>query len=119
MFINTIFLVFPPPSLFCSFLLSPSLANTDRDKIAELLETRCYLENKEYVKGQKMFSDVTGCYACICDENFDNTTIVNNPNCQKIKCNLEIHYADRLMAGCIPIYYGKVNCCPIDWRCRK
>lgn len=119
MFINTIFLVFPPPSLFCSLLLFPSLANTDRDKIAELLETRCYLENKEYIKGQKMFSDVTGCYACICDENFDNTTIVNNPNCQKIKCNLEIHYADRLMAGCIPIYYGKVNCCPIDWRCRK
>lgn len=89
----------------------------NRDKIAKLLETRCYLENKEYVKGQKMVSDVTGCYACICDENFDNTTIVNNPNCQKIKCNIEIHYADRLMAGCIPIYYGKANCCPIDWRC--
>lgn len=92
----------------------------DRDKMAELSRTRCYLENKEYVKGQKMFSDRIGCYACICDENFDNSTIVNNPNCQKVKCNIEIHYADRLMAGCIPIfYYGKSNCCPIDWRCRK
>lgn len=93
--------------------------STDRDKIVELLQTRCYLENKEYVKGQKMISEVTGCYACICDEHFDNTTIVNNPNCQKVKCNIEIHFADRLMAGCIPIYYGKVNCCPIDWRCRE
>lgn len=73
----------------------------------------------EYVKGQKMFSDRIGCYACICDENFDNSTITNNPHCQKIKCNIEIHYGDRLIAGCIPIYYGKPNCCPIDWRCRK
>lgn len=77
------------------------------------------MENKEYVKGQKMYSDRIGCYSCICDENFDNTTIINSPNCQKVKCNIEIHYADRLMAGCIPIYYGKSNCCPIDWRCRK
>lgn len=95
----------------------------DRDKIEELTRTRCYLENKEYVKGQKMFSDQIGCYACICDEHFDNTTIINSPNCQKVKCNIEIYYADRLMAGCIPIYYGKkygkFNCCPIDWRCRK
>lgn len=91
----------------------------DRDKIAELSRTRCYLENKEYVKGQKMFSDRIGCYACICDEHFDNNTIVNNPNCQKVKCNIEIHYGDRLMLGCIPVYYGKFTCCPIDWRCRK
>lgn len=70
-----------------------------------------------------MFSDKIGCYACICDENFDNTTIINSPNCQKVKCNIEIYYADRLMSGCVPIYYGskygKFNCCPIDWRCRK
>ena len=70
-----------------------------------------------------MFSDQIGCYACICNENFDKTTIINSPNCQKVKCNIEIYYADRLMAGCIPIYYGKkygkFNCCPIDWRCRK
>lgn len=96
---------------------------SDRDKIEELTRTKCYLENKEYVKGQKMFSDQIGCYACICDEHFDNTTIINSPNCQKVKCNIEIYYADRLMAGCIPIYYGKkygkFNCCPIDWRCRK
>lgn len=95
----------------------------DRDKIEELTRTKCYLENKEYVKGQKMFSDQIGCYACICDEHFDNTTIINSPNCQKVKCNIEIYYADRLMAGCIPIYYGKkygkFNCCPIDWRCRE
>lgn len=96
---------------------------SDRDKIEELTRTKCYLEHKEYVKGQKMFSDQIGCYACICDENFDNTTIINSPNCQKVKCNIEIYAADRLMAGCIPIYYGKkygkFNCCPIDWRCRK
>lgn len=66
-----------------------------------------------------MFSERHGCYACICDDGFNNETIVNNPHCQQIKCNIEVHYADRLMAGCIPIYYGKVNCCPIGWRCRK
>lgn len=104
-------------------VLCVCLIISDRDKIEELTRTKCYLENKEYVKGQKMFSDQIGCYACICDENFDNTTIINSPNCQKVKCNIEIYYADRLMAGCIPIYYGKkygkFNCCPIDWRCRK
>lgn len=93
----------------------------NRDKIEELTRTRCYLENKEYVKGQKMFSDKIGCYACICDEHFDNTTIINSANCQKVKCNIEIYYADRLMSGCVPVYYGtkygKFNCCPIDWRC--
>lgn len=66
-----------------------------------------------------MYSERNGCFACICDENFDNTTIAMNPSCQKIKCNIEIHYADRIMAGCIPIYYGKANCCPIGWRCRE
>lgn len=91
----------------------------DSDKIAELSQTRCFLENKEYVKGQKMFSERQGCHACICDDGFNNLTIVNNPHCQPVKCNIEIHYADRLMAGCIPIYYGKVNCCPIGWRCRE
>lgn len=91
----------------------------DRNRIEELSRTRCYLDNKEYVKGQKMFSDRVGCYACICDESFNNATIANNPNCQKVKCNIEIHYADRFMAGCVPVYYGKFNCCPIDWRCRK
>lgn len=93
--------------------------NTDTDKITALLQKRCYIDNKEYVKGQKMFSGKNGCYACICDDGFDNTTLAMSTHCQRVKCNIDILYTDRVMAGCIPIYYGNAMCCPIGWKCRK
>lgn len=93
--------------------------NADTDKITALLQKRCYIDNKEYVKGQKMFSGKNGCYACICDDGFDNTTLSMSTHCQRVKCNIDILYTDRVMAGCIPIYYGKAMCCPIGWKCRK
>lgn len=101
---------------FDIFLIFPIL---DLEKIANISKTRCWLDHKEYVKGERMYPEQIDCYSCICDEGFDNSTILYNSHCRKIKCHIEVRYADRLHAGCIPIYYGKATCCPIGWRCRK
>lgn len=75
------------------------------------------MNDQEYKKGEMMYLD--DCYQCICAEGFDNTTLVGNKDCKRIDCSLEIHYADKIKHGCVPIYYEKSTCCPIDWRCRE
>uniref|UniRef100_A0A336KIJ8 CSON010872 protein n=1 Tax=Culicoides sonorensis TaxID=179676 RepID=A0A336KIJ8_CULSO len=75
---------------------------------------KCYFENKEYLAGEKMYK---GCYKCLCQPGFDNSTIVGNPHCKEIKCGFQLHYSSKLFDGCIPVYYENNKCCPISWRC--
>lgn len=79
--------------------------------------TKCYVEGKEYFKGEIMLSE---CHNCICAEGFDNSTISNNNHdCEKHQCNIEVYHSDQLNNGCIPIFHEKSNCCPFGYRCRK
>lgn len=80
---------------------------------------KCYFEGKEYIAGQRMYPATLSCYTCLCRNGFDNSTIVGNPNCKEASCAFDLHYSDKLLSGCIPVYYGDNECCPIDWRCRK
>lgn len=91
----------------------------DKEKIAELSKTTCFVNGNQYVKGQVMYPDSHSCYTCICDSGFDNQTIVDSRHCKKVDCNVEFHYSDNIARGCIPIYYKDASCCPIGWRCRK
>ncbi|XP_053684684.1 kielin/chordin-like protein [Sabethes cyaneus] len=77
----------------------------------------CYLEGAKYLEGQKMYPKEDSCYTCHCQKGFDNSTVVNNPNCYEINCGIELHSTRWLADGCIPIYFGTDRCCPISWRC--
>lgn len=99
--------------------VSSLVTRIDMAKIAEISETKCYLDGQKYVKSEAMYPESHSCHSCVCDTGFDNKTIADSPHCSKIDCNIEFHYGDRLAAGCIPIYYKDSNCCPISWRCRK
>jgi hypothetical protein len=91
--------------------------NVGEDKIIKL--EKCYLNNKEYHLGQIMVSEEEKCFNCICSKNFDNSTIKDNEFCAEKSCNTVLRHNELLQRGCIPIYYGEKECCPIDWRCRK
>ncbi|XP_058832268.1 kielin/chordin-like protein [Topomyia yanbarensis] len=85
------------------------------DAIKKLSE--CYMDGEKYLEGQKIYPKDDGCYFCHCQKNFDNSTIVGNPNCYEINCGIELRNIDRVMEGCIPVYFGTDRCCPISWRC--
>lgn len=93
--------------------------NTDKEKIDEISLTKCYLDGQQYVKGQAMYPDSHKCHSCVCETGFDNGTIVDNPHCSKIDCNIQFHHGESISRGCIPVYYEDATCCPISWRCRK
>lgn len=89
-----------------------TVCGEERDKLAQ-----CYLEGEQYYEGQKMYPRNESCTFCYCQAGFDNSTLTGNPNCYESNCGIELHAADRVARGCIPIYYGNDRCCPISWRC--
>jgi hypothetical protein len=77
----------------------------------------CYLNDKLYYEGQKMYPESDPCYVCLCQKNFDNSTFADNKHCQKVNCGIELHSMSYIQKGCIPIYLEKKACCPISWKC--
>ncbi|XP_068081639.1 kielin/chordin-like protein [Anabrus simplex] len=75
----------------------------------------CHYGGKIYVEGQNIYSDDSHCKSCLCQQGFNGT--LDGPWCRELSCDLELHYGDRLLDGCAPIYYGDEVCCPVDWRC--
>lgn len=57
------------------------------------------------------------CYSCICGEGFEEKPVEENKHCRKVECAMEIHYYEKMMSGCIPIYFQTDDCCPLEWRC--
>lgn len=91
---------------------------TDENEIANL--TKCYEDDKVYHLGEKFEIAAHPCYECICSADFDNATaIADNSDCAKLDCGIEMRQAKHIRDGCVPIYYGRERCCPIDYRCRK
>lgn len=83
---------------------------------------QCQFRGETYNYGEKFIpqSNYAACHHCICDENFDNSTsIEENNNCKKLDCGLQLHDLDKFKSGCIPIYFKDRKCCPIGFRCRK
>jgi len=78
---------------------------------------KCYLEGIEYSVGEKMYPDDAPCHTCLCTDNFDNSTVIENKDCVEVDCGVELRSLDKIVTGCIPIYYGSARCCPIGWKC--
>lgn len=58
------------------------------------------------------------CYKCFCTRDFDNKTIIDNKNCQRVSCNIEILEGESVRSKCVPVYHPD-SCCPYDWVCPK
>lgn len=65
-----------------------------------------------------MYSELYPCYKCLCTKDFDNSTLIDNPNCKTIICAISTKI-DKIRKGCAPIYFSTDVCCPFQWRCRK
>ncbi|CAO1429760.1 unnamed protein product [Diamesa hyperborea] len=90
---------------------SKSICGDAVDKLAT-----CEFEGKTYREGQKMYPKHS-CYSCYCAKGFQDKPVQNNRHCFKIDCGITLRNTGRLHEGCIPVYYGDDNCCPIGWRC--
>ncbi|XP_054268749.1 kielin/chordin-like protein [Macrosteles quadrilineatus] len=75
----------------------------------------CKYNNQQFQIGQKFYPEDEPCFQCICQAGFNGTLV--EPFCKKVNCNLELHYGGRIAEGCVPVYYGDNDCCPIGWRC--
>lgn len=89
----------------------------DPTEVARL--PKCYVDNKEYLMGDPIHSGIPNCYQCFCTENFDNTTIIGNPDCRPVDCGTTLNYLKEIYDGCAPVYLENTECCPIEWHCRK
>lgn len=73
----------------------------------ELLKlATCEFENRTYYEGEKIQPEAL-CYSCICGAGFNEKSIEENPHCQKINCNMDLHYQSKVEEGCIPVYLDK------------
>lgn len=86
---------------------------------------QCHFRGETFGYGQKFYPKTifAACHQCICDENFDNSTVMEmqegNKSCKKVNCGLQLRFMDEFKSGCTPIYYKDTKCCPIDFQCRK
>ncbi|CAO1379806.1 unnamed protein product [Diamesa serratosioi] len=86
------------------------------DEEKETLAT-CWMDGQTFTEGEKMYPALNSCYECLCQNDFDNTTIVQNQHCQKINCGISLDKS-HIQRGCLPIYESKsIACCPIAWKC--
>lgn len=76
---------------------------------------KCEFDGRIYFEGELMESN--SCYSCICCEGFEDKPVEENKHCRKVECAMEIHYYEKMITGCIPIYFQTHDCCPLDWRC--
>lgn len=78
---------------------------------------QCEFEGKTYRVGEKMYPEGGSCHNCLCTENFNNLTAVEqNPDCRKINCGIGLKL-NSIRKGCIPVYYNTPTCCPIEYKC--
>lgn len=77
---------------------------------------KCEVGGKSYYDGERI-DTARSCFNCICGKDFEDKPFAENKHCQKINCNMELHYYKRMLDGCIPVYWKKDDCCPIGWRC--
>lgn len=88
------------------------------DKIEKL--GKCEFEGRTYTEGEKIYPERSSCHTCLCTKDFNSSIPVeSNKNCKKADCGIELRNLYRLQSGCVPVYFGSSNCCPIDYRCRN
>ncbi|CAH0723570.1 unnamed protein product, partial [Brenthis ino] len=76
----------------------------------------CEVDGQTFKEGQSFYPANTQ-KMCICSAQWNGTT--DDPTmCRDVNCGLEIHYQDKILDNCAPVYFGdsKGNC-PIAFTC--
>lgn len=79
----------------------------------------CTFEGKIFRYGETIYPHFPPCFKCACNKHFKNTTVESNEHCRRVNCNIAFENFDEIQSGCAPIFYGKEQCCPFKYRCRK
>ncbi|RVE54570.1 hypothetical protein evm_000691 [Chilo suppressalis] len=83
------------------------------DAIANL--KTCEVDGKSYREGES-FEPKNTHKTCICTAGWDGST--DNPSvCRDINCGIEIHYQNKLLDNCAPVFVGNKKSCPISFAC--
>lgn len=92
--------------------------HADEKEIAKL--PMCFSGDSAYYLGQTFNPTSHPCHECICTEDYDNVTAIEeNANCIRLDCGIELEISSHIREGCVPIYFGEKDCCPISYKCRK
>lgn len=75
------------------------------------------MDGQTYMEGER-FEPKNSHKTCICTAEWNGST--DNPNyCRDINCGIEIHYQEKLLDNCAPVFVGDRRSCPIGFSCRK
>lgn len=96
------------------FIYVEKLIIPGKDAIAKL--KTCDVDGKTYKEGE-IFEPKNMRKSCICTSDWDGT-VENGAYCRDINCGLEIHYQDKILENCAPIFVGTGRTCPIGFECR-
>ncbi|XP_063827297.1 uncharacterized protein LOC135076792 [Ostrinia nubilalis] len=84
-----------------------------KDAIASL--KTCEVDGKTYMEGES-FEPKNSHKTCICTGEWNGTTD-NAAYCRDINCGIEIHYQEKLLDNCAPVFVGDRRRCPIGFTC--
>lgn len=82
------------------------------DEIANL--KTCEVDGKTYREGESFVPKNTH-KTCICTSAWAGTA--DAAFCRDINCGIEIHYQDKILDNCAPVFVGNKRSCPISFTC--
>lgn len=87
--------------------------------LAPFSNVTCKVANDIFKEGEQFYAP-DSCTECVCREGFQSEFVP--PFCQRIKCLVQLDYAEMIAHRCAPVYLTKINgllCCPTTFICRK
>ncbi|XP_011554772.3 uncharacterized protein LOC105385999 [Plutella xylostella] len=89
----------------------PTAKVCGKDAIANL--STCEVDGKVYLEGQTFKKSHK---TCVCSAQWNGST--DNPaDCREVNCGIEIHYQDKLMNRCAPVFVN-ARSCPFTFECQ-
>ncbi|XP_060866116.1 uncharacterized protein LOC132941903 [Metopolophium dirhodum] len=107
------------PSYFTR-LRDPCYYQYDKDSCCEIkkycpeekaIGHECVHDNQVYKNGQRFY--VGDYLQCVCSPEFNGT--ISDKSCREVGCSYEILYMENILSRSAPVYFEKVDGCPIEW----
>ncbi|CAI6366975.1 unnamed protein product [Macrosiphum euphorbiae] len=107
------------PSYFTR-LRDPCYYQYDKDSCCEVkkycpeekaIGHECVYDNQVYKNGQRFY--VGDYLQCVCSPEFNGT--LSDKSCREVGCSYEILYMENILSRSAPVYFEKVDGCPIEW----
>lgn len=73
-----------------------------------------------YHLNEEMRPNGDECSACLCTENFQNSTFIReNSACERFRCLPQFRHFDDLRRGCVPVFVPGRCCAHQRFKCRR